>query len=31
MDIQVIIMYCLTDDMLRGLGHSEPPQRSMRR
>lgn len=29
MDIQVIIMYCLTDDMLHGLGHSEPPQRSM--
>ena len=29
MDIQVIILYCLTDDMLHGLGHSEPPQRSM--
>lgn len=29
MDIQVIIIYCLTDDMLHGLGHTEPPQRSM--
>ena len=25
MDIQVIIIYCLTDDMLDGLRHSEPP------
>jgi hypothetical protein len=29
MDIQVIILYGLTDDMLHGLGHSEPPKRSM--
>jgi hypothetical protein len=29
MDIQVIILYSLTDDMLHGLGHSEPPRRSM--
>ena len=27
MDIQVIIIYCLTDDMLLDLGHMEPPQR----
>lgn len=29
MDTTLIVIYCLTDDMLQAQGHWEPPQRSM--
>lgn len=29
MDTEIVITYCLTDEMLQATGHSEPPQRTV--